>query len=185
MRIRIKNLRRNIYKLIVLNISEFILFFEDKNSDTKYRNILLRRIGFNIGKNVIIDKSLSFYDPKTIQIGNNVLIRENCYFDHHIIIEDFVTISKNVSIIVAGHKPGTMEYIMKPVKICKFSWIGANSLILPGVEVGVNSCVAAGSVVTKNVEPYTLVGGVPAKFIRRIETPEFIYNQFGKTSPFV
>lgn len=175
----LKQIIQNAKNLFIFKLSELILFFEDKNKNTKYRNILLRKLGFKIGQNVIIDKSVTFFDPNSIQIGNNVLIRQGCYLDHHIVIEDYVTISRNVSIIVAGHKPGTMEYVMKPVKVCKYAWIGANVVILPGVEIGTCACVAAGAVVTKNVAPFTVVGGIPASFIRYIEKPDVINNQFG------
>jgi acetyltransferase-like isoleucine patch superfamily enzyme len=166
----------------LLFISEFFLFFESENNETKIRNFFLRKIGFKIGKDVIIDKNISFFEPNTILIGNNILIRENCYLDHDIIIEDNVTLSKDVIILTAGHNPETMEYVMKPVKICKNVWIGARAIILPGVTIGENSCVAAGAVVSRNVNANTLVGGVPARAIKDIakshlQTSNFINTQ--------
>jgi acetyltransferase-like isoleucine patch superfamily enzyme len=162
----------------LLFISEFFLFFENENKETKIRNFFLKEIGFKIGCDVIIDKNISFYEPKTIIIGNHILIRENCYLDHDIIIEDNVTISKDVIILTAGHNPETMEYVMMPVKICNNVWIGAKAIILPGVTVGENSCVAAGSVVSKNVNANMLVGGVPAREIRSIDKKSFTDIQF-------
>ncbi len=135
-----------------------------------------------IGQPAIIDKNLEFYDPHTIFIGNNVLIRENCYLDHHISIDDYVTLSRDVMILTAGHNPGSMEYVQAPVIIHKYVWIGARATILPGVEIGEFSVVAAGAVVTKSVPPLTLVGGVPAKTIKQIEKPIFINTSFGKIS---
>ena len=58
--------------------------------------------------------------------------------------------------------------IPAPIRIGKNVWIGSNSTILPGVTIGDNSVVAAGAVVTKNVEANTIVGGVPAKIIKKI-----------------
>jgi len=57
-----------------------------------------------------------------------------------------------------------------PIHIGKNVWIGANASVLPGVSIGDGAIVAAGAVVTKDVEPNTIVGGVPAKMIKRIET---------------
>lgn len=155
-------------KTTIASLSEFVLFFEDDFKETKYRNLLLRKIGFKIGNNVIIDRNLKFYDAKSIIIGNNVLIRQDCFLDHDISINDSTIISMNVKVITAGHIPGTMEYVSKPVSIGKNVWIGANATILPGVTLEDNSCVAAGAIVTKNVSSNTLVGGIPAKFIKSI-----------------
>jgi len=167
--LRPQKIIKKIIRTFFLSLSEFILYFEDSNEETKFRNGFLKKIGFKIGKNVIIDKGIDFYDCRSIIIGNNVLIRKNCFLDHDIFIEDNVIISKNVTIITAGHKPGSMEYVMNPVYIKKFTWIGAHAMILPGVTIGEYACIAAGSVVTKDVEAYTLVGGVPAKFIKIID----------------
>lgn len=163
---------------LLLSFSEFFLFFENKNKETCIRNKFLRKIGFTIGLDVIIDKNISFYDPKTIVLGNRILIRENCYLDHDITILDNVTISKDVIILTAGHNPETMQYLMLPVKICNNVWIGARATILPGVTIGENSCIAAGSVVTKNVEPNILVGGVPARKIKELTKTVFSNTQF-------
>lgn len=62
----------------------------------------------------------------------------------------------------------------KPIKICSNSWIGMNVIILKGVTIGCGAIVAAGSVVTKDVEPWTMVGGNPAKFIKKIEKQDDI-----------
>lgn len=173
-----KELFSRIERKVFLTISELFLFFENKNKNTCLRNFFLKRIGLKIGKEVIIDKNISFYDPNSIIIGNRVLIRENCYFDHNITISDDVTISRDVMILTAGHNPETMEYLMLPVLICNNVWIGARSTILPGVTIGENSCVAAGAVVTKNVDPNTLVGGVPARKIKDLTKTTFSNMQF-------
>jgi acetyltransferase-like isoleucine patch superfamily enzyme len=173
---------RKIKLKILLFISESFLLIENENKETKIRNFFLKKTGLKIGNEVIIDKNFTFFDPKTIIIGNRILIRENCYLDHDIVIEDNVTLSKNVTVITAGHKPETMEYVMSPVKICKNVWIGIGATILPGVTIGENSCVAAGAVVSKNVEPNTLVGGVPAIKIKSLNKTIFNNPQFSDNS---
>lgn len=62
-----------------------------------------------------------------------------------------------------------MTITCKPVHICRRAWIGAGATILPGITIGENSVVGAGSVVTKDVEPNTIVAGNPARVIRKIE----------------
>ncbi|MGL5048160.1 MAG: DapH/DapD/GlmU-related protein, partial [Shewanella sp.] len=69
----------------------------------------------------------------------------------------------NQAIFFQGHKP------VEPVLICRGAWIGANAIILPGVTIGANSVVGAGSVVTKDVPPYVVVAGLLAKIIKHIK----------------
>ncbi len=108
-------------------------------------------------------------------IGKNVFINSGCRFQDWggITIEDGTLIGHNVVIATINH--GLMpekrhDNIPAPVTIGKNVWIGSNATVLPGVTIGDNAVVAAGAVVTKNVETYTVVGGVPARFIKRVET---------------
>jgi len=115
-----------------------------------------------------------------IKIGDNVIIRPNSFLfateKGQIEIEKNVLIGSGVHIYVSNHKfddPNISIYYQghsgaKSVILKEGSWIGANSIILPGVTVGENSVVAAGSIVTKSVESRTVVGGNPAKLIKRI-----------------
>ena len=112
-----------------------------------------------------------------VNIGENVFIGLNINFDilypEMIFIEDYAEIGDNASIYThsRGTKPLKKIYprILKPVHIGRGVWIGApNVVILPGITIGDYSVVAAGAVVTKDVQKHTLVGGVPAKIIKEI-----------------
>src|ERR1700742_5199013 len=109
-----------------------------------------------------------------ISIGRNVFVNQNCTFYDlgGLDIADDVMIGPNVSIITSGHpiEPSQRRacVIAKPIVSERTVWIGAGTTILGGVTVGENSVVAAGSVVTKDVPPNTLVGGNPARVIRSI-----------------
>ena len=90
-------------------------------------------------------------------------------------IEDLVAISHRVTLILSvdpGPSPLQQIYTPKvsPIIIKKGAWIGAGAIILQGVTVGEFSVVAAGAVVTKDVPPYTVVAGVPAKAVKNIPT---------------
>jgi acetyltransferase-like isoleucine patch superfamily enzyme len=108
------------------------------------------------------------------RIGRNVFINQNCTFYDlgGLDIADDVMIGPNASIITSGHpvEPSRRRAftIAKPIAIERNVWIAAGATIIGGVTVGENSVVAAGSVVTKNVPPNTLVGGNPARVIRSI-----------------
>lgn len=122
-------------------------------------------------------------ESEKISIGKNVIIRPQTMLfaspnseKVQIVIEDYALIGSGVHVYVSNHEfrdverpiffQGHGEVI--PVTIKKGCWIGANSIILPGVEVGENSVVAAGSIVTKNVPDNTVVAGCPAKLVKSI-----------------
>jgi len=109
-----------------------------------------------------------------ITIGKNVFINHACSFLDMggITIEDNVLIGPKVNLITENHdlNPGDRKtLICKPIVIKYNAWIGAAATILPGVTIGENSVVAAGAVVTADVPPNVIVGGVPAKYIRNID----------------
>lgn len=111
---------------------------------------------------------------ENIRVGRNVFINQNCtmYDLGGIDIGDDVMIGPNVSLITSGHplEPARRRSFVtaKPIVIERNVWIAAGATIIGGVTVGENSVVAAGSVVTRDVSPNTLVGGNPARVIRSI-----------------
>lgn len=109
-----------------------------------------------------------------IKLGKNVFINSGCCFQDHAGIEigDGTLIGHQVVIATLNHAQDPLsraDMFPKPVKIGKNVWIGAHATILPGVTIGDNAIIAAGAVVTKDVENNAVVGGVPAKKIKDIE----------------
>ena len=117
--------------------------------------------------------------PGGLRLGENVLI---CSFVSvnaacgEIVIDEYSMIAQNVALIAANHglAPG-QSYRLQPLDARKTGihieanvWIGCNSVVLPGVRIGRNSVVGAGSVVTKDIPPDEIWGGVPARFIRSV-----------------
>ncbi len=114
---------------------------------------------------------------KNLKIGRNVFINSCCQFQDQggITIGDGTLVGPKTVIATLNHHMDPKKranLIPKPVSIGRNVWIGANVTILPGVTIGDGAVIAAGAVVNKNVEANTVVGGVPAKFIKRIETEE-------------
>lgn len=132
------------------------------------------------GKNVMIDYKTFFRYMGGIKIGNNVSINRGCEFFTSaslgtvINIKDNVVFSPHVKIYSAGHNYKYLNLLdtSGDVIINQYAWIGGNSIILQGVTIGEYSVVSANSVVTKDVPPYSIVAGIPAKIIKKREFHE-------------
>ena len=146
------------------------------------RQYFLIFLGAKIGKDSIL-MSVKFINwhyggPGVLKIGIECFVGDDTLIDlyNKVILEDRVTIAQKVTILThqnVGYKDHPLQKFFpkfsKPVVFKSGSVTGAGSIILPGVIVGKESFVAAGSVVTKDVPARTLVGGVPAKIIRKIK----------------
>ena len=132
---------------------------------------LVHEIFTDLGEGSRINTPLTAVRPHKVKIGRNAVVMNGCLMmaAGGITIEDEALIAANVQLISNNHDLQTRNIITcKPVRICRRAWIGAGSTILPGVTVGENAVVGAGSVVTHDVAPNTIVAGNPAKFIRNI-----------------
>jgi acetyltransferase-like isoleucine patch superfamily enzyme len=125
-----------------------------------------------------------------IRVGKRVFINQNCtlYDLAEINIGDDVMIGPNVNIITAGHPVAQQNraasLVARPITIERNVWIAAGATIIGGVTVGENSVVAAGSVVTRDVPPNTLVGGNPARVIRAVgDCDSAVVFHHSSTSP--
>lgn len=84
-----------------------------------------------------------------------------------ITIEDGVMLGPEVGLFTVNHDPAEIRILQtKEIRICRNAWIGARANIMPGVTIGEGAIVASGAVVTKDVEPFAVVAGMPAKFIK-------------------
>lgn len=154
-------------------------------SEKEKRVELIHEIFSAVGKSVWIEPPLTFARGKTVTIGDNCYINANLTLvdDYKITIGNGVLIAPNVTITVTGHpvhhelrKHGEMYTF--PVTICDNVWIGANAVILPGVTIGENSVIGAGSVVTKDIPPNVIAVGNPCKVLREItdKDKEYYYK---------
>lgn len=123
-----------------------------------------------IGDYCFFGKGSNIFAAKSVIIGNNVLIAHNVdIFDNDTHPIDPIERQVHYKAIVTGeHLTKDFDLNQAPIKICNNAWIGAKSTILKGVTIGEAAIVATGSVVTKDVEPYTIVAGNPARKIKEI-----------------
>ena len=141
-----KKLRKLFSKLTLEEIDDSFRLFPPFYTDSG-KNI-------HLGKNVFINACCNFQDQGGIFIGNNVLIGHNV---------TLATINHDVNIETRGNM------LLKPIIIEDDVWIGSGAIITQGVRVGKGAIIAAGAIVTKDVEPYSVVGGVPAKLIKKLK----------------
>lgn len=143
------------------------------------RSMALKMWGLPLGRGVMLAGTPVFAggsDPRRmLSIGARSFINAPVYFDcsARISVGAGVSIGHHCVIITTGHRIGGAEFRaadrqVRPVAIGAGAWIGACVTILPGVTIGEGAVVAAGAVVSRDVEPNTLVGGVPAKPIRQL-----------------
>lgn len=138
-------------------------------------DVIVEKLGIPLPKTSVIVQPLHIDVASGLEIGENVFINYNSSMmaAGGIVIEDNVQIGPNVMLVTTNHDFNQRDIVIhKPIVIKKSAWIGGRSLILPGVTVGENAVVAGGAVVTKDVEPNTIVGGNPAKVIKRLETTD-------------
>jgi len=133
------------------------------------RRFFYRLAGIKIGRGATIHTHARFYDPKNISIGDDTIIGEEAVLDGRdkLIIGNHVALATQVMIYNSEHSVEHDDFVAKnaPVEIGDYCFIGPRVIILPGVKIGKGAVVAAGAVVTKEVPPYAIVGGVPAKII--------------------
>lgn len=148
------------------------------------RNFFFRFFLKSFGKGTTIDYKTYIRYPSRVKIGSQTTINRGCRFfaSHHykdveISIGDYVAVAPEVCFLAAGHDytrkdlPDTAASIV----VGDYVWIGARSIVLQGVTIGEGAVIAAGSVVTRDILPYTVAAGNPAKVIktRTVSNPDW------------
>ena len=140
----------------------------------KLRVLLAGRLFRKVGNSVKIHSGVCFGTGLNIEIGDYSSLNHDCWIANDTIIGNDVMMGPEVIILSGSHNFNRTDIPMreqgapprKPVVVGDDVWIGTRSIILPGVKIGSHSIIGAGSVVTKDVEEWSVMAGNPAKFIR-------------------
>ncbi len=175
--IRIKIIRRILsywedFILLILGIVTYI-------PSHTVRKLVFKLSGLRMPMTSTIHIGCRFFEPKGIRIGHDTIIGDRCFLDgrDELIIGNHVDIASQVLIYNSEHdiNSTSFEATCGKVIIHDYVFVGARAIILPGVTIGKGAIIASGAVVTKSVEPLTIVGGIPAKPIglRKNKQPSY------------
>lgn len=157
-------------------------FNHTRPTELNVRQEILQSFFAEMGEDCYIEPPLHANWGKHTHLGKNVYANFNLTLvdDTHIYIGDYVMIGPNVTLATAGH-PIAPEYREKvaqfniPVHIGRNVWIGANTVVLPGVTIGENSVIGAGSIVTKDIPSNVVAVGNPCRVLRAINERDRVY----------
>lgn len=166
-------------------------FNNSRPTEVKYREDLIRKVFADVGENCYIEPPFHANWGCNMHVGKNFYANFNLTVvdDVDIYIGDSVMIAPNV-VIATGTHPICPELREKayqynlPVHIGNRVWIGAGAIILPGVTIGDDSVIGAGSVVTKDVPSGVVAVGNPCRVLRKIDDKDYEYYRKDKKIPF-
>lgn len=161
------------FDLLVVRITGFIPIYS-------LRWFIYTLVGVKIGKNSHIHMGAQFFKPNGVKIGDGTIIGQNAFLDgrEKLVIGNHVDIASDVMIYNSEHDIHSEDFrsTNAPVEIGDYVFIGPRAIILPDVKIGKGAVVGAGAVVTKSVEEYKIVGGIPAKEIGERKVKELNYK---------
>jgi acetyltransferase-like isoleucine patch superfamily enzyme len=172
---------KNIVLFIIISFLD-VFTFNRNTVFNKLRIKIFKTIGIKIKGACFIDYGFRFINPSNIAIGSN------CSFGHfnkiwafdQVHIGDYVQTALGLTIVSGSHATDTYEPLLNQKVIIEGeNWIGANVTIVGGVTIGRGAIIAAGAVVVKDIPPYTIAGGVPAKVIKQREPADKVISPFG------
>lgn len=138
------------------------------NPFSKLKVLVLRMFGAKIGKGVVIKPSVNIKYPWKLKVGDYVWIGENVWIDNldTVTLASHSCVSQGAMLLCGNHnyKKSTFDLIVRRITVEEGGWVGAKSIVAPGVVVGSHALLTAGSVATQNLKPYGIYTGNPAEW---------------------
>mgnify|MGYP001162158990 FL=1 len=152
-------------------ITNYIFFNCSWFPFSKVKVIILRLFGAEVGRNVLLKPEVNIKYPWNLKVGNNVWIGESVWLDSlgKIIIGDDVCISQGAFLLTGNHnyKRPSFDFLIEDIILEYGVWIGAKSIVCPGVTCFNGAVLAVGSVASKDLKSFSIYQGNPAKIIRK------------------
>ena len=166
--IKLKSLLWSLVNITIFRYSPFFC--------RRFRIFLVRLFGGNVSYTSSLHRKSRIDHPWNLTVGSLSSLGENSwvYCLDNIYIGDKCCIGKDVYLLTGSHNISRSDFVLetKPIKIGDCVWVATGAYILPGVEIGHFCVVSAKSVVIKSIDKYVVVGGNPAKFIKKREIKE-------------
>lgn len=167
------NCMPKLYKMIYYALTLFGNAIWNKLPSRHLRKWFYQLLGAKIGEKTYPCRRVEILLPKGLELGNRVAVGWHVEFDARggIIVGHDTNISSHVKLITGSHDISNNEFKADflPIHIGHHVWIGTGAIILQGVKIGDGSVIAAGAVVTHDIPPYEVWGGVPARFLKKRE----------------
>lgn len=179
---------RRVLKLIKYYFKSYLMnTLINRIPSRRFRRFYYRLWGMKIKGNSTFRRDCIITDPDKIEIGYNTRIGSSCHFQGQggIKIGNNVSFASYSRIWTGSHLVNSPDFHIthEPVIIEDYAWISTGVNILQGVRIGEGAVIMAGALVTKDVEPYTIVGGIPAK--KKGERSKEIYYQLSEPCPWL
>lgn len=158
-------------KQMLWYITNVCFFINPLNPLSGLKCFLLKCFGTKLGKNVVIKPGVNIKYPWKLKIGDHVWIGERVWIDNLAVVTigSHACISQKAMLLTGNHdyKKQSFDLMVKEIVLEDGVWIGANTLVCPGVTAYSHSVLTAGSVATKSLEPYTIYSGNPAIAVKQ------------------